>query len=106
RDNFTDLRDWVIAHTQNHYLPYGSGRYRPASLEDYQTQVAEHEERRRVRAEAAAADVAARRAAKKRQVEEQHQARLRQREARTTLITSLQSLSPAARLERIIADTS
>ena len=43
QDDFTWLRDWVVAHTQNQYLPFGSGRYRPTSMSDYHRQVTEHE---------------------------------------------------------------
>src|SRR2546423_3726319 len=48
-DDFTELRDWVVAHTRNHYLPFGSGRYRPASWSEYLRQVAEHDAQRRQR---------------------------------------------------------
>ncbi|SRR6266567_1273762 len=105
RDDFTELRDWVVAHTQNHYLPFGSGRYRPASLTEYHRQVADHEARRRVREQTEEAALVARRAARKKEREEQQQARLHRQQSRSALIASLQPLSTAERLGHIIADT-
>jgi hypothetical protein len=103
--DFIELRDWVVAHTQNHYLPFGSGRYRPASISDYQRQVTEHETRRREREQAAEAALLARRIARKKQQVEQQQARLGRRQSRETLLSSLRHLSAAACLGHIINDT-
>jgi hypothetical protein len=103
--DFTELRDWVVAHTQNHYLPFGSGRYSPASMSDYHRQVTEHETRRREREQAAEAALVARRVARKKQQVEQQQARQSRRQSRETLIASLQHLSAVERLGHVIADT-
>ena len=104
RDDLTELRDWVIAHTKNFYLPFG-GRYRPASLSEYHDLVAQDEARRRAREQAEDLALAARRAARKKRQGEQQQARLHRRQTRAVLIESLRHLSPAERLEHIIADT-
>lgn len=104
-EDFTELRDWVLAHTRNQYLPFGSSRWRPASLAEYYQQTAEHEARRRTRERAEGESLAARRAARQQQREELQQARVRKRETRAALIQSLQALSPAERLHHIISDT-
>lgn len=104
-DDFTELREWVVAHTQNHYLPFGSSRYRPASLAEYHRQSAEHEARRGAREEAEEEALAARRAARQKQRDEREQVRLRRHQSRAALIASLQPLSPVERLDHIIADT-
>ena len=105
RDDFTELRDWVVANTQNHYLPFGSGRYRPASLSEYHRQVAEDEARRRGREQAEEAALVSRRAARKKERDERQQAGLRRHDSRAALIASLQPLTAAERLSHIIADT-
>ena len=104
-DDFTDLRDWVVTHTRNHYLPFGSGRYRPASLSEYFRQTAEQDAQRRQREHTEQEALTARRAAREKQRQEQQQARLRLRQGRAALIESLQPLSPTDRLAHIIADT-
>ena len=105
QDDFTELRDWVVAHTQNHYLPFGSGRFRPASLSDYRRQVEEFQARRHAREQAVKEALIARRTARKKELDEQEQVRLRERETRNTLLASLQHLSASERLGHIIADT-
>jgi len=105
RDEFTELRDWVVAHTQNRYLPFGSSRYHPSSLSEYHRQTAEHEARRRAREQTEEEALAIRRAAGQKERDEQRQARLRTRQSRAALIASLQTLSPVERLDHIIADT-
>jgi hypothetical protein len=104
RDEFTELRDWVVAHTQNRYLPFGSSRYHPSSLSEYHRQTAEHEACRRAREQTEEEALAIRRAAGQKERDEQRQVRLRKRQSRAALIASLQSLSPVERLDQIIAD--
>jgi hypothetical protein len=104
-EDFTELRDWIVTHTRNQYLPFGSGRYRPASLSEYFRQAAEHEARRRAREEAEQEAMIVRHAAREKQRCEQQQVRLRLRHSRAALIESLRPLSPADRLAHIIADT-
>ena len=105
RDDFTELRDWIVAHTRNPYLPFGSSRYHPASLSEYHRQTAEHEARRRAREQAEEEALVARRAARQKQRYDEQQTRLRSRQSRAALIESLRPLSPAERFGRIIADS-
>ncbi len=104
RADFTELRDWVAAHTRNQYLPFGSSRYHPASLSEYHHQTAEHKARRRAREHAEDQALIARRAARQKQRDEEQQARLSLRQSRASLIAALQPLTPTERLDRIIAD--
>lgn len=103
--DLTELRDWVVAHTRNDYLPFGRLRYRPATWAEYNHQAAEHETRRREKEQAGEAALADRRAVRQKQWENQQQVRLELRHSRMELIASLQHLSSAERLEYIIGDT-
>ena len=85
REDFTELRDWVVGHTRNPYLPFGSSRYRPASLSEYHHQTAVHETHRRQREQAEERAVTARRAARQKLRDEKQQARIRQRQNRIAL---------------------
>ena len=105
QDDFAELRDWVVAHTQNHYLPFGSGRFRPASMADYHRQAAEHGKRRLEREREAELAVISRREARKKRQADQQNIRQRRRQSREVFLESLQCLSVTERLGHIIADT-
>jgi hypothetical protein len=105
KDDFTGLRDWVVTHTQNHYLPFGSGRYRPASMPEYQIQVKEHEARQKEREQTEDVALLARREAREKEKLEQQQIHEQERLERDALLSSLQHLSAVERLGHIIADT-
>lgn len=102
--DLADLRDWVVIHTRNGYLPFGSARYHPASWPEYVCQQKEDGDRRLAREQAEAEVLATRRATHQKQREEQQQSRLQLRQSRATLIDSLKCLSPAERLDHIIGD--
>lgn len=103
-DDFGELRDWILAHTRNPYLPFGSMRYRPSSLSEYHRQTAEHEACRRAREKAEQEALAVRRTARQKQWDQQQKTRIHVRQSRAALIESLRSLPPIERLAHIVAD--
>lgn len=103
-EDFSDLRGWVLANTQNPYLPFGSMRYQPATLAEYFRLTADHEARRRAREQANAEAQALMRAARQQKRDAQAAARLLVRESRAALINSLQSLTPVERLKWIVGN--
>ena len=103
--DFDELRDWVVAHTRNVYLPFGSSRFYPASLAEYHEAVTEREKLRREREEAEEKAKIARWAARQEECTERQRIRQQQRQRRTEIIESLQPLSSTERLKRIVEDS-
>lgn len=104
QDELTELRDWVVVHTHNDYLPFGSLRYHPASWSEYVCQQRDYGDRCLAREQAAEAALADRRALRQKEREEKQQSRLQLRHNREALIDSLKCISPAERLVYIVGD--
>lgn len=105
--DLTELRDWVVAHTRNDYLPFGQRRYRPATFWEYFRETQEHERERQEKKQSienARAERHARIREREIHIQEGREPRNSRMKLRMELIASLQYLSSAERLEYIIGD--